>query len=130
MDTLLLVIGVNLVVFGATAFGQIRKGLKPFSRGDPFLPNSVPFCLLRRRLPLSQASSCSPFRMSGSSACSGSRRSLIWSAATELVPSTFMQYWWTRAREASPDDRAMLATALPVVAALARACGCRPASDH
>jgi hypothetical protein len=38
MDTLLLVIGVNLVVFGAMAFSQGRKGLKPFSRGAPLPP--------------------------------------------------------------------------------------------
>ena len=38
MDTLLLIIGVNLVVFGATAFGQARKGLKPFARGAPIPP--------------------------------------------------------------------------------------------
>jgi hypothetical protein len=45
MDTLLLVIGVNLVVFGITAFGQVRKGLKPFSRGAPILPGRRPLAL-------------------------------------------------------------------------------------
>jgi lysylphosphatidylglycerol synthetase-like protein (DUF2156 family) len=38
MDTLLLIIGVNLAVFGATAFTQARRGLKPFARGAPIAP--------------------------------------------------------------------------------------------